>query len=244
MWLLLCAADDVPALWAATRLTARGLDPLVVLTPELLHYSFRWEHRLHSDGASSVSFTLAGGRRIDSAAIRGVLNRLPFVPPHIVGRLVAADRQYALQEWTALHMSWLSSLRAPVLNLPVMEGLCGAWRHPSEWAYLAGEAGLTTEVYRQGVPGGTAVPHAATTTRGAAMVRTVIAIDGQGIDEHLAEDLCDSCGRLGVLAKTRLLGVDLDARTGAFIGASPRPDLREGGEPVIEALFSSLGGRA
>jgi len=53
VWLLLCAADDVPALWAATRLTARGLDPLVVLTPELLHYSFRWEHRLHSHGASS-----------------------------------------------------------------------------------------------------------------------------------------------------------------------------------------------
>ena len=236
MWLLLCNSTDQPALWAATRLRARALEPLTVLTPELLHYSFQWEHRLRRDGAATVAFTLADGRRIDASSIRGVVNRIPLVPGRLLQHLVEADRAYAQQEWTALHMSWMASLRVPVLNLPVMEGLCGAWRHGSEWAWLAGQAGLDVDAYVEQVPsaaasrdiGGVAPP-----------VRTVIAIDGRGIG-HADEPLADACGRLGVLADTRILGVDIDARTSAFVSASPLPDLRIGGEPFIDALASAL----
>ncbi|MEO5895359.1 MAG: hypothetical protein ABIS06_06630 [Vicinamibacterales bacterium] len=211
-----------------------------MLTPELLHYSFGWEHRLRSDGASSIGFTLADGRAIDGAAIRGVLNRISFVPAHLLQHLVAADRIYAQQEWTALHISWLSSLHAPVLNLPVIEGLCGAWRHRSEWAWLAGQAGLDAGNYLQGASAQSA--GVSGTAAGAAThdLRSVIAIDGRGIGSYVGEDVADACGRLGVLAKTRLLGVDLDAHTGAFLSASPLPDLRSGGEQIIDALASAL----
>ena len=236
MWLLLCNSDDRSALWAGSRLRARGLEPLTVLTPELLHYSFRWEHRVRSDGCSSVSFTLADGREIDGTAIRGVLNRIPFVPAHLLQHLAGGDRLYATQEWTALHMSWLSSLDRPVLNLPVIEGLCGAWRHPSEWVWLAGQAGLDAGTYEQVVPAAGAIAPAA-----APPVRTIIAIDGRGIGAHVAEEVADACGRLGVLSRTRVLGVVLDAR-GIFIGASPLPDLRDGGDAVIEALATALRG--
>ena len=240
MWLLLCSSTDHSALWAATRLRARGLEPLTVLTPELLHYSFGWEHRLRSDGAASIAFTLADGRAIDGSAVRGVLNRIPFVPSHLLQHLVAPDRIYAQQEWTALHMSWLSCLRAPVLNLPVIEGLCGAWRHESEWASLAAQAGLDAGVYEQSAPASAAGRRAAAVHSPTQQIRTVIAIDGRGITPHVAEDVADACGRLGVLAKTRLLGVDLDAHTGTFVSASPLPDLRAGGDPVIDALASAL----
>lgn len=241
MWLLLCNSADRSALWAASRLRARGLEPFTVLTPELLHYSFGWEHRLLRDGVSSVAFTLSDGRRIDGASIRGVLNRIPIVPAHVLQHLVAADRAYAQQEWTALHMSWLASLRVPVLNLPVMEGLCGAWRHRSEWAWLASQAGLDVDVYVQ------EVPSAAAPVRNdpdGAPVRTIIAIDGRGIGGPGDEEVADACGRLGVLAKTRILGVDLDVRSAGFVSASPLPDLRAGGEPVIDALASALRGVA
>jgi hypothetical protein len=247
VWLLLCASDDRPALWAASRLSARGIDPLVVLTPELLHYSFGWEHRLHSEGRSSVAFTLADGRRIDGAAIRGVLNRMSFLPPHLAVRLVPADRMYTLHEGTALHISWLSSLRAPVLNEPVMGGLCGAWRHESEWVWLAERAGLEAAPYVHSVPVSdrassnrsfTRIPGALSTQPPAA--RTVIVVDGRAVDDQLPDDLLDACGRLAALAKTRVLGIDLDARTGRFMGASPRPDLRHGGDAVIDALASAL----
>ena len=149
MWLLLCTSDDHPALWAADRLRARGLSPLVVLTPELLHFSFRWQHRLGNDDPPSVEFTLADGRVIRSAEIRGVLNRIAGLSPHLVSHLAPGDQSYALQEWTALHISWLSALQVPVLNRPVMQGLCGAWRHESEWTWLAARAGLRTAPFRQ-----------------------------------------------------------------------------------------------
>jgi hypothetical protein len=241
VWLLLCNATDRSALWAASRLRARGLEPLVVLTPELLHYSFHWEHRLHRDGISSVAFTLADGRRIDGTSIDGVVNRIPLVPSHVLQHLVETDRAYAQQEWTALHMSWLASLHVPVLNLPVVEGLCGAWRHRSEWAWLAGQAGFEVDDYVQQVPPPAVPPE---TGGDPPPVRTIIAIDGRGIGGPLDADLADACGRLGVLAKTRILGVDLDARTRAFVSASPMPDLRTGGEPLIDALASALRGAA
>jgi hypothetical protein len=186
VWLLLCNSTDRSALWAASRLRARGFEPLTVLTPELLHYSFHWEHRLGRDGVSSVALTLADGRRI-------------------------------------------------------VEGLCGAWRHRSEWAWLAGQAGFDVDDYLQQVPPAATPPE----TGGEALpVRTIIAVDGQGIGGHLDEGVADACGRLGVLAKTRILGVDLDARTSAFVSASPLPDLRTGGEPFIDALASALRGVA
>ena len=243
MWLLLCSSTDNSALWAAGRLRARGLTPLMVLTPDLLHYSFQWEHRVRTDGATSLAFTLPDGSTIDGARVDGVLNRISFVPAHLLNHLAQTDRAYALQEWTALHMSWLASLRVPVLNLPVIEGLCGAWRHQSEWVWLAGQAGLDADAYRQGAPArATDVPHPrAGTLR--QRLRTVVTIDGRGFNADVEEPVADACGRLGVLARTRLLGVEVDAR-GAFVSASPLPNLRAGGERVIDALAAALRGTA
>lgn len=228
MWLVLCTSDDRPALWAVHRLRARGLDPLVVLTPDLLQYSSAWEHRISFDGRTSIEFTLADGRRIDGGSIRGVLNRIAFLPAHLASHLTPDDRLYALQEWTALHISWLSSLDAPVLNLPVMQGLCGAWRHRSEWIWLASRAGLETPSYPQ-----EAQP---------ASVRTVFVVDGEVVNDDLPREVAAACARLGILARTRLLGIDLEAETGRFLDASPRPDLRLGGEPLADVLALSLDG--
>jgi hypothetical protein len=236
LWLLLCHAHDRSALWAARGLRARGIEPLRVLTPELLHYSRRWEHRLQADGRTSVAFTLADGTEIDGQEVCGVVNRIPAVPLHLLTHLVESDRAYAQQEWTAFHMSWLASLPAPVLNLPVAEGLCGAWRHPSEWAWLAAQAGLDAGEYVQS----SAVPRQA--ARAMSSVQTVIAVDGQGVGE-VTDDVGDACGRLAALATTRILGVDLDLRSGRFVTASPLPDLRAGGERVLDVLARALRAR-
>ncbi len=236
MWLVLCSSDDLPALWAATRLRARGLSPLVVLSPELLHYGTRWTHRVGNRTTPSIRFTLADGTRIDGPEIRGVLNRLAVLPPELVDQFASADRVYALQEWTALHISWLACLTVPVLNRPVMQGLCGAWRHRSEWTWLAGQAGLETYpcLLDSTTPAEPAMPFV--------RVRTVFVIDGQAIDESLPADVAAACGTLGSLAETRLIGVDLDADSLRFVGASPRPNLRLGGDALVEALASTFGG--
>ena len=235
MWLLLCNSNDRSALWAARGLRARGIDPLEVLTPELLHYSRRWEHRLEPDGRTSLALTLADGREIDGGGVRGVLNRIPAVPSHLVAHLVETDRDYAQQEWTALHMSWLSSLHVPVLNLPVSEGLCGAWRHASEWAWLAMHAGLAPGDYVQ--TSAASGPAA----RDFPAVRTVITVDSRGFGD-VSEDVADACAHLAALAATRVLGVDLDRDTGRFVTASPLPDLRAGGEAMLDGLARALRG--
>lgn len=235
MWLLLCNAHDRSALWAAGRLRARGIEPLLVLTPELLHYSRRWEHRLDPDGSSSVAFTLADGREVNGQDVRGVLNRIPAVSSHLLAHLVETDRAYAQQEWTAFHMSWLASLRVPVLNLPVAEGLCGAWRHGSEWAWLAMRAGLDAGEYVHASGASRQRP------RDPSTLATVLAVDGRGFGP-VTDDIADACAHLGALAGTRVLGVDLERQTGAFVSASPLPELRAGGEHGLDALARALRG--
>ncbi len=204
MWLLLCSSDDYPALWAASRLRARGLSPLVVLTPELLHSSLRWRHRLDGEHPPSVEFTLADGRTICGAEIRGVLNRITWLPPSLVAHVNRADRAYALAEWTALHISWLSALTVPVLNRPVMQGLCGAWRHDSEWYWLASRAGLRTAPFRQAPSMADQSP---TTQLGRAFgARTIFVADGRVVAEGLTQETALACAFMARLSNTRLAG--------------------------------------
>jgi hypothetical protein len=217
------------------------LSPLVVLTPELLHFSFRWRHRLGNDKAPSVEFTLADGTTIRGSDIRGVFNRIPALPPTLFDRIAPDDRAYALQEWTALHVSWLSALDVPVMNRPVPHGLCGAWRHPTEWIWMASQSGLQTFPFRQdgAVP---SRPNPLASRRWPAPP-PVLVVDDQVVAPGVDRDTAAACRRLAKSAGTRLLGITLDRATGRFVDASPRPPLQHGGEPLIDALFAALTGR-
>jgi hypothetical protein len=243
VWLLLCTSDDYPALWAASRLRARGLSPLVVLTPELLHFSFRWQHRLTSECSPSLEFTLADGRTIRSREIKGVINRIPSLSPRLFTHLATGDQSYALQEWTALHISWLSALDAPVLNRPVMQGLCGAWRHESEWTWLAARAGLQTSSFHQSGTHASSVSTLVATACGRVAARSIFVVDRRVVGHGLDEEIAAACAALGRLSHTPLLGIELDSR-GAFVSASPRPDLTLGGDLLATALYDVLTGHA
>ena len=243
MWLVLCTSDDSSALWAATRLRARGLSPLLVLTPELLHFSKGWQHRLGNDHPVSVEFTLASGQRVRGEDVKGVLNRIAYLSPHLVGHLASADRSYALQEWTALHVSWLSSLIAPVLNPPGMHGLCGAWRHESEWTWLAARAGLRTDTFVQ--RGTTSASGSRLGAEyGSAIAQSVFVVNDRVIGDGLPDDTAAACRELGRLAGTRVLGISLDPVRRSFLTATPRPDLTAGGDTLVGALYDALTGHA
>ena len=139
MWLVLCASTDVSALWAAQGLNARGLEPLEVVSAEMLAQSQRWEHRVGAKGVT-IDITQADGRRLRSDTVRGVLNRLVSVPYAPLLLAHPADRDYASQELTAFFLSWLYALSLPVINRPTPQGLAGQWRHRSEWLWLAAQA--------------------------------------------------------------------------------------------------------
>lgn len=238
MWLVICAAQDLEALWAARGLKRRGFEPLEVVTTEALAYNSRLVHRIRS-GATSTVILLADGRTIDSAAVRGTLNRLHALPDQHLSKATEADREYAQQELFGLFLSWLHGLPGPVLNRPTPWGLCGAWRQPSQWAWLAGWAGLPVMPYRLG----DAIAASPLSVPPGSHVRHVVLLDGHCWGADLPAPIKAACARLCTLSDTRLLGLDLAVTpTGEWflIGARPLPDLSAGGEPFLDALAAAL----
>lgn len=242
MWLVFCELNDASALWAYKGLKSRGLEPVELLSAQMLAYSLHWEHRLGSN-APSIKIILSDGREINSDTISGVLNRLQTIPSaHL--RASPADQDYASQELFAFFMSWIFSLPQPVLNRPTSQGLSGQWRHASEWVWLATQAGLTSLPYKQTSYDlidtnhlkGSLVP--ADTP-----VKMVIVIDGYVIGSNIPPDIARSCKHLSELSETNLLGIEFiegSAGSWTFAGATPLPNLRLGGEELLDILATVL----
>jgi hypothetical protein len=245
MWLILCSAHDAQARWAYEGLRARGLAPLELVTAESLAYGLGWEHRIEGD-AATARVRLRDGRALSHDGVRGVLNRLTYVPTNHLA--MTPDHDYISQEFTAFFMSWLHALPRPVLNPTTGQGLCGSWRHPSEWVLLAARAGLPAPDYRQSSADAfdearaeRSIFPAGTPLRRAIVVGPRVV---GGPDTPPAE-IAEGCLRLAGLAGVPLLGVDF-AADGAgewtFAGASPLPELIPGGEPLLDALADALRG--
>src|SRR5258705_12842327 len=91
MILVFCETSDLPALWAAGRLRARGLAVDIVTAP-VLDCALKWRHAISAGGDAQVAIELADGRRISSDQPAGVLNRLNYAPR---GRLEAVGGEGA-----------------------------------------------------------------------------------------------------------------------------------------------------
>jgi hypothetical protein len=242
MWLVVCPAADLSALWAYRGLRARGLEPLELVAAEVLAHALRWDHRLGTTG-TTIEIELADGRRISGDQVRGTLNRLVHVPADGVVAAHSDDRDFAAQELNALYLSWLSALPGPMLNRPTPQGLCGAWRHLSEWTWLAARAGLTVAPCRLD----SADPHSSSGAASTAGSRQAIVVAGRVCGPALPPAAEAGSRRLAALAETPLLGVDFAATADGqwtFVGATPVPDLRRGGEALLAALAATFEGDA
>jgi hypothetical protein len=238
--LVVCEEADLAAFWAAERLQSRGL-PVEIVTGADLAAAERWEHRLGRSGIT-LALTFAGGQRcLHSRDVGGVLNRLSFVPSAWLQRIDGPDVEYAIQEMHAFYLSWLHALPGPILNRPTPQGLCGNWRHPSAWAFLAAHAGLPIAPYRQ-----SSEDDPAKTWRPAREPpRATVLVIGERVlaPSVVPENLHDACRRLARDAGTTLLGINFEPAAGAgweFSGASVMPDLVRGGEPVADALAEAF----
>ncbi|HVJ53102.1 MAG TPA: hypothetical protein VM689_11590 [Aliidongia sp.] len=243
MFLAFCHDYDEAAHWACAELRAEGL-ALELITERQLERACRWEYRLGAGGVGLV-VELDDGRVLRQEGVRGVLNRLIAVPSMLVGRAETADRDYAEAELGAFYLSWLAGL-PNAINPATPQGIGGAWRHISEWAVLAARAGLAVPVYRQSDRdppeqgyGGLAPPGTA--------IRTVIVLRDALYGAEVPDEIGAACRSLAAASTTDLLGIDLfEAEDGGlrFSHAGPWPDLRQGGEPLIQGLRRALGGEA
>jgi hypothetical protein len=250
MWLVLCSNSDLSALWAYQGLKERGLDPLELVSAEVLANSLRWEHRLGADGAS-IEITLPDGRNIRGSDTRGTLNRLQAFSYEYLPLARESDRLYAAQEFTAFFMSWLNVLPAPVLNRPTAQGLAGQWRHLSEWVWLATRARLPVPRYAKSSRDGMSQQHGFGRLVPANVpVQTVTVVAGRAVYARgqAPPEILEGCIALSNLSGVELLGVEFvvsNDDSWTFVGATPLPDLRLGGQALLDALFAALkGGRS
>lgn len=250
LWVVLCEKDDRSALWAYLGLKTRGLQPIELVSSDVLAYSRRWEHRL-SGHSASIEITLFDGRKIQSDRIWGVLNRLSEVKSDHLSRSSPADREYAIQELGSFFLSWLNCLPQPILNPATPLGLPGHFRHASEWAILASKAGLPTPPYLKtsnepdnefGDHQGRLVP--------TSEVSTIVIVIGDQVAASnnliMAPSYLEAaCIRLSKLANTPLLGIEFATDANGewlFAGATPLPDLRLGGEDLLNKLAKIMRG--
>jgi hypothetical protein len=217
------------------------LEAIDLVTSAALARARSWEFRLGSAG-SQVDVALDDGRRLRSADICGVLNRLVCAPDEIVRHVVAEDRDYAAAELMAFYLGWLRSLRG-MINMPTPQGLCGSWRHASEWSVLAARAGLAVPVLRQS----SRAPLAdgfRSLAPAAAPMRNVIVLRNELHGAAVSGPVGAACRKLAVLSGIELLGIDLfESEEGAlmFAHATPLPDLTAGGDALIDGLVRALG---
>lgn len=257
MYLVLCSASDPSGLWAYEGLRHLGVAPVELVLSEHLAQGARWEHRLDRRGAH-IKVALPDGRVLCGSRIRGAINRLSGPPPVIAQQAAESDREYAQAELQAFYLSWLNALPGVVINRPTPVGLCGAWYHASEWALRAGRAGLTVRPYRQSAHDAPDQFYRPQAPAGTA-TQSFIAFGGEVFGGELyglklPEPVQEACTKLALDTKAQILGLELylnaDGRW-SFAGASPSPDLRLGGLPLLQRMAQELttqhrneGGRA
>lgn len=152
---VLAHRGDTDAELLARELAARAAGTALVWEDELLLGS-RFTHRL-GGGEIRTEIVLAGGRRLDSAALRGLACRLTHTLPAQFAAAPGPDRDYAAMESHALLLSWLASLRCPVVNPASPRQLGGPALGLLEWFPLAAASGLRCRRIRL-LPFGAAPP--------------------------------------------------------------------------------------
>jgi hypothetical protein len=143
---VLAHRGDADAELLARELAARAPGTALIWEDELFLGS-RFTHRL-GDGDIRTEIVLAGGRRLDSAALRGLVCRLTHTLPAQFAAAPGPDRDYAAMESHALLLSWLASLRCPVVNPASPRQLGGPALGLLEWFPLAAASGLRSRRIR------------------------------------------------------------------------------------------------
>lgn len=237
-FLILCPDYDVAALWVYEELS-KTVDCALIRSSDL-DLATRWDHRLGD--RDSVEIELEDGRVICGSGFRGVLNRTTAIPACLAPYAVESDRDYAMGEAAAFAMSWLACL-PNVLNRPTPLGMSGAWRHMSDWAILAGAAGLNVPDYQQDQDDWSDKGQRALVPEHSRRV-SLVSFGSRIYGAPLPAKVERACLRLHQLAGIDFLGVELAYEDGSdeliFSYATPWPDLRIGGNELVADLAAYI----
>ena len=144
MFLVLTNNDDATAMSVYKELCARqGADRVAFLNDKELSVGTGWSYT-HDNNITRTTLRLRDGRCVTSDDITAVFNRLRYLDSANFVTFDVRDREYGVGEMFALLLSWLTSLRCPVVNRAGVRGFSYSNRTILEWFKLAGEVGLPT----------------------------------------------------------------------------------------------------
>lgn len=176
-----------------------------------------WRHRV---GVPESGAAVIAGQVLPTAAITGVLTRMPAVQPEMLVHIDTADRDYVASEMTAFLIAFLSALPCRVLNRPSAGALSGpAWR-PEQWIRAAARVGIPVRTRQRSVRLNTP----AETEVDVAVELTVI---GHRVFGAVEAPLAGWARSLAQAAGVGLLGLGFTRQASGFALATvdPSPDL-------------------
>lgn len=238
MILVLCYEGDPTARWAAAGLRQRCAVRVEIVTASELTCLMRVVHRV-SDSGTRVDIQLSPGRWFDDSTVTGVLGRVLCLPEPATAGITAEDRSYAMQEISAATLSWLFALESsgiPFVGRPHLAGLLGPWRPWPEWCVLGSAAGISVEPHSEFAGGRGTASNQAVRRSSVAAWSVVLADTAYGTASQASHA---SAMRLARLADADSLGVGFDA-AGRMVATTPLPDLRVGGNGLLDWLASTL----
>lgn len=214
---------------AQTLVAQQGLDQVALLTCADLSVP-GWRYYL---AAAGTSVAVIGGRKVAIEEINGVVTRLPCVSELELLDIVPADRPYVAAEMTAFLLSWLSTLRCPVINRPSPTSLSGPYWRPEQWAYVASQIGMRVQPVcrRVALAGGStpAVPESITVT-----------VVGERCLGQADSTVMTRVRRLARAANVEMLAVRVSGSgsDATFLGADPWPDLAC--QEIVDAVLKYM----
>jgi hypothetical protein len=191
-----------------------------------------WRHYL---GSPERSTAVVSGRVVPVQDITGVLIRWPGVFPPELTRIVAPDRDYVAEEMRAFLVSWLSSLRCPVINRPTPLNLTGPPWRIEQWTHVAAHLGIPARpVHRRVARGQPNVPRGESSEKAIAV--TVVGDRCFGCDD---EALCRHARGLAAAAGVQVFRAWFSGNSerSLFVFADFLPDLSG---PVADAVLHLL----
>lgn len=147
-----------------------------------------------------------------TAALRGVLTRLPGLEPGALPHLHPGDRDYVATEMTAFLIAWLSKLKCPVLNRPTASSMLGPNLACDRLPALAARSAIRMPMRATGVDGHGLLPFAAAT----------VSVVGDRWFGDVPQALGVQALRLARTAGARLLTVQFDGVGEPAEGAGER----------------------
>jgi hypothetical protein len=209
-----------------------GADRAALLTPADLSAP-GWRH----DPAGGMRGTcVIDGRRLPVAGIMCVIVCLSTVVQDEVLAVRPSDRAFVAAEMSAFLLSWLSTLKCPVINRPTSTSLSGPGWRPEQWTHYAAKCGLRIRPALRRVPDDT-------TSVLACPSEVTVTLVAEKSSEPIDETLMRGALRLAAIADVELLtlrfsGSGSDA---LFLGAHAVPDLSS--EAVRELVFDHVTSR-